>query len=123
MGSYVEKGTPIDLRVSTGPAQGTYRYSDSITPPTEDAEYQSGMMVTVIVTAADGTTILNTQTNSFPVAANYTGIRSATGVITFTFTVERQETTTTDPETGEVVTIPGSSETKTVHRPITFVEE
>ena len=123
VGSYVEKGTPIDLRVSTGPAQGTYRYSDSITPPTEDAEYQSGMMVTVIVTAADGTTILNTQTNSFPVAANYTGIRSATGVITFTFTVERQETTTTDPETGEVVTIPGSSETKTVHRPITFVEE
>ena len=123
VGSYVEKGTPIDLRVSTGPAQGTYRYSDSITPPTEDAEYQSGMMVTVIVTAADGTTILNTQANSFPVAANYTGIRSATGVITFTFTVERQETTTTDPETGEVVTIPGSSETKTVHRPITFVEE
>lgn len=123
MGSYVEKGTTVDLRISMGPSQATYRYSESIAAPTEDAEYQSGMLVTVIVTAADGTQLLNTQTTSFPVAANYTGIKSPNGVVTFNFTVVRQETTTTDPETGETVTIPGSSETKTVHRPVNFVEE
>lgn len=123
MGSYVDKGTAIDIRISIGPAQQMYRYAEGITGPTEDAEYQGGMLVNVIVTAADGTQLLNTQTSTFPVTANFTGIKSPTGVITFTFTVERQETTTTDPETGETVTIPGSSETKTVHRPITFVEE
>lgn len=123
MGSYVDKGTTVDLRVSIGPSQGTYSYSEGITAPTEDADYQNGMEVNVIVTTADGTQLLNTQTTTFPVAANYTGIKSPNGVITFTFTVERQETTTTDPETGETVTIPGSSEVKTVHRPITFVGE
>lgn len=123
MGSYVDKGTTIDIRISIGPAQGTYRFTEGITAPTEDAEYQGGMLVTVIVTAADGTQLLNTQTTTFPVTANYTGIKSATGVVTFTFTVERPETTTTDPETGETITIPGSSETKTVHRPVSFVEE
>ncbi len=123
MGSYVDKGTAIDIRISIGPAQQMYRYAEGIAGPTEDAEYQGGMLVNVIVTAADGTQLLNTQTSTFPVTANFTGIKSPTGVITFTFTVERQETTTTDPETGETVTIPGSSETKTVHRPVTFVEE
>ena len=123
MGSYVDKGTTIDLRISVGPSQATYRYSEGIAPPTEDAEYQGGMLVTVIVTTEDGTQLLNTQTASFPVAVNYTGIKSATGLITFTFTVERPETTTTDPATGETVTIPGTSETKTVHRPVNFVEE
>ncbi len=123
MGSYVDKGTTVDLRVSIGPSQGTYSYSEGITAPTEDADYQNGMEVNVIVTTADGTQLLNTQTTTFPVAANYTGIKSPNGVITFTFTVERHETTTTDPETGETVTIPGSSEVKTVHRPITFVGE
>lgn len=123
MGSYVDKGTAIDIRISIGPAQQMYRYAEGIAAPTEDAEYQGGMLVNVIVTAADGTQLLNTQTSTFPVTANFTGIKSPTGVITFTFTVERPETTTTDPETGETVTIPGSSETKTVHRPVTFVEE
>ena len=123
MGSYVDKGTTIDIRISIGPSQGTYRYSEGITAPTEDADYQGGMLVTVVVTTQDGTQLLNTQTASFPVAVNYTGIRSPNGVITFTFTVEKPETTTTDPETGETVTIPGTSETKTVHRPVNFVEE
>lgn len=123
MGSYVDRGTTIDLSVSAGPSQKTYRYTEGITAPTEDSEYQSGMPVNVIVTTADGTQLLSTQTSSFPVAVNYTGIKSATGLITFTFTVERQATTTTNPETGENETIEGSSETKTVHRAVTFVEE
>lgn len=122
-GSYVEKGTAIDLKVSTGPSQVTYRYSEGITAPTEDADYQSGMAVTVTVTTADGTQLLSTTTSSFPVAVNYTGIKSATGTITFTFTVQTEDTTTTDPDTGETVTTPGSSQQKTVTRAINFTQE
>lgn len=123
VGSYVDKETAIDLKVSTGPSQVTYRYSEGITAPVEDADYQSGMAVTVTVTTADGTQLLSTQTSSFPVAVNYTGIKSPTGVITFTFTVQTEDTTTTDPDTGETVTVPGGSQEKTVKREISFTQE
>lgn len=123
VGSYVDKGTAVDLKVSMGPSQVTYRFSEGITAPTEDAEYQSGMTVTVTVTTADGTQLLSTQTASFPVAVNYTGIKSPTGVITFTFTVQTEDTTTTDPDTGETVTTPGTTQEKTVTREISFVQE
>lgn len=123
VGSYVDKGTAIDLKVSAGPEQVTYRYSEGITAPTEDPDYKGGMAVTVTVTTADGTQLLSTQTSSFPVSVNYTGIKSPTGVITFTFTVQTEDTTTTDPDTGETVTIPGSSQEKTVKREISFTQE
>lgn len=123
VGSYVDKGTAIDLKVSAGPEQVTYRYSEGITAPTEDPDYKGGMAVTVTVTTADGTQLLSTQTSSFPVSVNYTGIKSPTGVITFTFTVQTEDTTTTDPDTGETVTIPGSSQEKTVKREINFTQE
>jgi serine/threonine-protein kinase len=123
VGSYVDKGTAIDLKISTGPSQVTYRYSEGITAPTEDEDYRSGMTVTVTVTTADGTQLLSTQTSSFPVAVNYTGIKSATGTITFTFTVQTEDTTTTDPDTGETVTTPGTSTVKTVTRAINFTQE
>lgn len=123
VGSYVDKGTAIDLKVSAGPEQVTYRYSEGITAPTEDPDYKGGMAVTVTVTTADGTQLLSTQTSSFPVAVNYTGIKSPTGVITFTFTVQTEDTTTTDPDTGETVTVPGGSQEKTVKREINFTQE
>ena len=121
--SYVDKGTVIDLRVSTGPENVTYRYSEGITAPTEDPDYRSGMSVNVTVTTADGTQLLSTQTSSFPVAVNYTGIRSATGMITYHFTVVREGATTTDPETGETSTTEPSSEEKIVTREINFTQE
>ena len=123
VGSYVDKGTAVDLRISTGPAQKTYRYSEGITAPTEDSDYQSGMQVAVTLTTQDGTQLLSTQTTSFPVAVNYTGIKSASGTIRFTFTVVTEQTTITDPETGESTTQGGESQVKTVERQINFVEE
>ena len=123
VGSYVDKRTAIDLKVSTGPEQVTYRYSEGITAPTEDPNYKDGMAVTVTVTTADGTQLLSTQTSSFPVSVNYTGIKSPTGVITFTFTVQTEDTTTTDSDTGETVTVPGGSQEKTVKREINFTQE
>ena len=123
VGSYVEKGTAIDLKVSVGQTQATYKYAEDITAPTEDPQYQSGMSVGVTVTTADGTQLLSTQTSSFPVAVNYTGIKSASGTITFVFTVTTEATTTTDPNTGETVTTEGTSTQKVVTRPINFTQE
>ena len=123
VGSDVDKDTPVDLRISTGPSQKTYKYSEGITAPTEDASYQSGMQVTVTLTADDGTQLLNTQTTAFPVGVNYTGIKSAAGTIRFTFTVQTEPITITDPETGETTTEGGGTETKTVERKVNFTEE
>ena len=123
VGSYVDKGTAIDLSISTGPEAATYKYTEGIAAPTEDTDYQNGMSVNVTVTTADGTQLLSTQTSSFPVSVNYTGIKSATGTITFTFRVEKEATTTTDPNTGETVTNPPVSEDRTVQREVSFTQE
>lgn len=123
VGSYVEKGTAVDLRVSIGQTQVTYRYTESIAAPTEDPEYQGGMSVGVTVTTADGTQLLSTQTASFPIETNYTGIKSATGTITFVFNVTTEATSTTDPDTGETITTEASSRQKVVTREVAFVQE
>ncbi|MCM1123536.1 MAG: Stk1 family PASTA domain-containing Ser/Thr kinase [Eubacterium sp.] len=123
VGSYVDKGTAIDIRISTGPSEVTYRYSEGITAPTEDTDYRGGMEVDVTVTTADGTQLLSTRTATFPVAVNYTGIKSANGVITFHFTVQREGSITRDPETGQEVISDPVTEEKTVTRNVNFVQE
>ncbi len=123
VGSYVDRGTSVDLKISTGPSGKTYRYAEGITAPTEDPAYQNGMKVTVTLTTQDGTQLLSTETVSFPVAVNYTGIKSPSGTIRFTFTVETGPVTITDPETGESTTQEGTSESKTVERQVNFTEE
>ena len=125
VGSYVDKGTAIDLRVSIGPKQGTYSYTGSIEAPSaeEDPEYRDGLNVTVTVDTADGIQLLNTSTTSFPISVNYTGIKSATGTITFTYMVTTEAVTDTNPETGEVTTTEGTSVQKTVAREVQFTPE
>ena len=123
VGSYVDKGTVIDLKVSIGPEQATYKYTESITAPTEDEDYRDGMNVMITVTTLDGTQLLSTQTSSFPVSVNYSGIKSAAGTIQYKFTVTTEPTTTTDPETGDIITTEGTSTEKTVTREITFDRE
>ena len=73
VGSYVDKGTAIDLRVSIGPKQATYSFSGSIEAPSaeEDPEYRDGLDVTVTIDTADGVQLLNTNTVSFPISVNY----------------------------------------------------
>ncbi len=122
-GSWVDSGTVVDLKVSIGPTLRTFRFVDNITAPTEDPEYRDGMMVTVIVTTDEGTQLLNTQTTSFPLPVNYTGIPSETGTIQFLFTVTTNAMTTTDPNTGDTVVIDGTSTEKSVTRPVTFTAE
>ena len=125
VGSYVEAGTVVDMKLSIGPKAVTYKYNGSIQAPTqeEDPDYKGNVSVHVVITSADGTTILDTTTSSFPISINSAGIKSATGTITFTYTVTTEPSTSTNPETGETITVPGTSMEKTVTRPIEFTQE
>ena len=125
VGSYVEAGTVVDMKLSIGPKAVTYKYNGSIQAPTkeEDPDYKGDVSVHVVITSADGTTILDTTTSSFPISINSAGIKSATGTITFTYTVTTEPSTSTNPETGETITVPGTSMEKTVTRSIEFTQE
>lgn len=124
-GSYVEEGTKVDISISLGPIQSSYKFVDTITAPSkeEDPNFRSGTLVTVTVLADDGTQLLSTQTESFPIPQqNIAGIKSASGVIVFQY-VNTLEATTITNEDGSITTIDGSTETKEVRRPVQFVME
>ena len=125
VGSFVDRGTAIDLRVSIGPRQMTYRYTGSIEAPSteEDPEYVGGLSVHVTVDTADGVQLLNTDTTSFPIPVNYNGIKSQKGTITFSYTITKEPKTYTDPETGEVTTTEGVSEQRMITREVEFSPE
>ncbi len=122
--SYVEAGTAIDLKVSIGVGESTYSFVGSIAGPgEEDGSYVSGTQTTVILTTSAGIEVYRTTASAFPLSMNVTGIRGAQdGHITFVYTVNLPETTTTN-EAGEVVTIPGGVEERTVTRAVKFAKE
>lgn len=122
-GSFVAKGSAIDVRISTGAKTATYSYSGNITGPTaaEDAAYKDGTSVAVTIVTADGTQLLNTTTSSFPISVNYSGIKSAAGTITFTYTDTTEPVTTTDADGNTTVT-EGTSTNKTITRDVKFTE-
>ncbi len=124
-GSYAPEGTKVDINVSLGPIQSTYKFVDSIAAPTkeEDPNFKSGTLVTVTVYADDGTQLLSTQTDSFPVPQqNISGIKSATGVILFQYTNVNEATTITNDD-GSVTTIDGTTESKEIRRAVAFTAE
>ncbi len=122
--SYVEAGTTVDLKVSIGVGESTYSFVGSISGPgEEDASYVSGTQTTVILTTSAGIEVYRTTASAFPLSLNVTGIRGAQeGNITFVYTVNLPETTTTN-EAGEVITIPGGVEERTVTRAVKFAKE
>lgn len=124
-GSYVDPGTGIEIRVSMGGQQTTYKYNGSIAAPTaqEAPDYTAGTEVTIVLVTDDGTELLNTKTSSFPQSVNSYGIASAGGTITFTYNVITAPSTTTDPQTGETITVPGSTEPKSFTRRVEFTKE
>lgn len=125
VGSYVDAGTLVDISISLGPVQATYRFSDSISGPTaeEDPNYRSGTTVTVTLMADDGTQLLSTQTASFPIQQqNITGIKCGTGYILFQY-VNTTEASSVTNEDGSVTPIEATSENKEIRRPVQFVPE
>ncbi len=124
-GSYVDPGTSIDIKVSQGAEAVTYKCNTNITAPTttEAPDYVAGTEVNITLVTDDGKTLLDTKTSSFPQAANYYGLTSAGGTITMTYSVTTGGSTTTDPETGETVNTPGTTESRSFTRRIDFVQE
>ncbi|MBE5859832.1 MAG: Stk1 family PASTA domain-containing Ser/Thr kinase [Butyrivibrio sp.] len=120
VGTMVDKGTTINMEKSIGPASAaTYSFSGDIAAPTEGQNYTDGTTVHVSFVTADGVSLLDTTVNSFPIAGVVrTGLTSATGVITFTYTATSPATT--DAE-GNV--IEGSTQEYTVTRAVTFTQE
>lgn len=124
-GSYVDPGTDIDIKVSQGPEAVTYKCNASITAPTveEAPDYVAGSEVTIKLVTDDDHVLLETTTSSFPQAANYYGLTSSGGTVTMTYTVTTEGTTTTNPDTGEVVNEPGTTEERSFTRRVEFVQE
>ncbi len=124
-GSYVEKGTAIDIKVSLGVSTATYKCNASIVAPTveEAPDYVAGSEVTITLVTDNGQVLLETTTSSFPQSANYYGLTSSGGTITMTYSVTTQGTTGVDPNTGAEVTVPGGTEQKSITRRIEFVQE
>lgn len=119
VGTLVDPGTAIDIEKSIGPASISYSYSGDIAAPTEGQNYTDGVSVHVSFVTADGTSLLDTTTASFPITGVVrTGLTSATGVITFTYTATSPATT---DEEGNV--IEGRTEEYTVTRAVTFTQE
>ena len=124
-GSYVDQGTSIDIKVSQGAQQSTYKCNVSIAAPTtsEAPDYVSGMEVSIKLVADDDTVLLDTKVTTFPVATNINGMVSSGGTLTMTYQVTSEPTTTTNPDTGEQVTVPGTTEDRSFTRRIEFVKE
>ncbi|MCH5275495.1 MAG: Stk1 family PASTA domain-containing Ser/Thr kinase [Lachnospiraceae bacterium] len=124
-GSYVDQGVTVDFKVSLGSAAVTYQYNAGIEAPTleEAPDYVAGTPISISLVAEDGKILLeNTSVTTFPYAANFFGIKSPRGTITFTYAVTTESTTATD-EAGNTVVVPGTTESKTFTREVTFTQE
>ena len=124
VGSYVDSGTVIDMKISTGVGNSTYSFVGNIAGPgEEDGDYVSGTEVTVVLATSDGQEIYRTTTSAFPLPMNVAGITGAeSGLVTFFYYVDFPATTTTD-ENGNVVTIPGGREERNISRAVKFAKE
>ena len=125
-GTYVDQGTAIDIKVSLGeePKVTTYKYNASITAPSqsEAPDYVSGTAVAIKLVTDDNQVLLETETTSFPYAGNYYNLSASGGTITMTYTVTTPSSTTTD-ENGNTVTVPGTTEKKSITRRVEFTAE
>ncbi len=124
-GSYVEQGTSLDIKVSQGSEQISYKCNTNIVAPTmsEAPDYVAGSEVSVLFVTDDGRILMDSTISSFPHAANYYGLTSSGGTITMTYTITTEGTTTTDPETGETITTPGGPERRAFTRRVEFAPE
>ena len=71
----------------------------------------------------DNNVLLDTKTSTFPVATNFNGMTASGGTLTMTYQVTSEPTTTTNPDTGEQVTVPGTTEDRSFTRRVEFVKE
>ncbi len=124
-GSYVDPGTVLDIKVSQGAEKYTYKCNKSIEAPSVDEapDYVPGSEVGIKLVTDDNKVLLDIKTTTFPQAANFYGLTASGGTITISYTVTTAGSTTTNPDTGETVTVPGATETKSFERRVEFIQE
>lgn len=123
VGTPVEPGTAVDISVSKG-QEATYMYMANIeSPALEDPAYVEGTQCVIVLTTASGEELYRMATASFPTPVNLLSIKEATGVLTLIYNVTSEAVTTTDPATGDLVTIPGAVEQKIIYRPVEFIKK
>ncbi len=124
-GTYVDPGTAIDIKVSLGAGEVSYKCNASIAAPTveEAPDYVSGTEVSIKLVTDDGQVLLDTRTSTFPQAANYYGLTASGGTITMSYKVTTAGSTIINPETGEETVVPGATEEKRFTRRIEFEQE
>ncbi|MCD7739564.1 MAG: PASTA domain-containing protein, partial [Lachnospiraceae bacterium] len=119
-GSYVERGTTVDVTVSLGATPTSYRYQAGIEAPTaeEAPQYESGDTVQIALISDSGKTLYSASVSEFPVSISISGITSASGKIIMTYTYE--EVVTEATESSAAVT---EKRTASFERAVTFTEE
>ena len=123
-GTFLDAGSKVDISISIGPVQSTYKYIDTIQAPSpmEDPNFKLGTTVNLSVVAADGTSLFSSQETSFPVQMNISGIKSEDGVVILSY-INHGESSVVTNEDGTVSTIEGITETKEIKRSVTFIAE
>ena len=125
VGAFVDPGTTIDLKISVGPSDITYAFMETVeSPALEDPTYKEGTQTTIILYTAAGEEVSRRTENAFPIMFNITGIRgSSTGKLTFIYNVTTEPVTTVDEETGETITIEGTTQQRIIDRNVVFTEQ
>lgn len=108
-GTFLDPGSIIEINVSLGKSDATYKCNAIIEAPTvsEAPDYPSGSEVHITLVADSGKVLVDMTTSTFPQAVNIQGINSQWGTITLTYTV----------------TVDGVAQSKSVERRIEFAQE
>lgn len=111
-GRTVSEGTVVDITLSLGAKEESYKYVATLQAPTG---YTKGS-VTVTIKASNGD-IRTFSTSTFPCAVNETGFKVNSGTISFTYNQEEIEVDENGYETTNTKTV------TTPEQPITFTQE
>jgi len=122
-GSFVDLQTPIDLKISKGSPNQSYKFEEQITAP-DDPDYVAGTPVLIRLETEAGVVVMDDkEVTSFPLDITYLGLSSEKGTLTMTYTVTHAGETVVDPTTGETQVKPGETEEKKIVKEITFTKE
>ena len=116
-GLTVSEGTVVDITLSLGVKELTYKYVATLQAPTG---YSTGS-VTVTIKASNGD-IRTFSTSTFPCAVNETGFKVNSGTISFTYNTVETEIEV-DPDTEEETSTEITKTVTTPEQAITFTQE
>ncbi len=121
-GSYLEKGTTVDVTVSLGETPSTYSYVGYIEAPTSEEAplYVSGTSVQIALMSDSGKTLYSASTSEFPVTISISGIVSSAGTGKLIMSYTYDEVVTAATETSAAVT---EKKSASFERTVTFTKE